>query len=80
MPRENAAMKGRRLLSEGRLTLRRVDPDTGLIVAVCKGDSGPIYELGFDHGEPHCDCAAIGRCSHLVALALVTTPDERSPS
>lgn len=80
MPRENAEAKGRRLLQEGRLHLRRVDPDDGSddprfpIVATCRGDSGDRYTLGWDQDllEWRCTCEARGRCSHLVALQLVT--------
>jgi uncharacterized Zn finger protein len=70
--RENAATKGRRLLVEGRLIVERVEG--GLIAATCRGDSGAIYRLGYDprSGEWRCTCPARGRCSHLVALMLVT--------
>ena len=73
MPREDAATKGRRMLSEGRLTVERLSSN-GLIVARCRGDSGAVYALGFDpdKGEWRCVCPAKGRCSHLVALQLVT--------
>lgn len=68
----DAAAKGRRLLTEGRLLISRVHGD--LIVATCRGDSGEVYDLGFDprNGQWRCTCPARGRCSHLVALQLVT--------
>jgi uncharacterized Zn finger protein len=73
--RESAAVKGRRLLAEGRLTVIVAgDPARpGLIVAECKGDSGTVYALGYDFRsrEWRCTCPALGRCSHLVALQLV---------
>lgn len=75
MPRESAADKGRRLLVEGRLVVREVRP-TGTIVAECRGDSGEVYALGYDarRKQWRCTCAEMkGRCSHLVALQLVTT-------
>lgn len=68
----NAEDKGRRLLTEGRLTVEKLDG--GLIVASCRGDSGEVYHLGFDprgNGEWRCTCVARGRCSHLIALQLV---------
>ena len=70
--RENAAAKGRRYLTEGRLTVERVDGD--LVGASCRGDSGETYRLGYDPAQQewHCTCPARGRCSHLVALMLVT--------
>lgn len=72
--REAAATKARRLLPEGRLMIRRVDPDTGLVWAQCRGDSGEIYDLGHDptKNEWRCTCAELkGECSHLKALKLV---------
>ncbi len=73
--RENAETKGRRYLAEGRLHVQRVD-ERG-IVARCRG-AGEIYRLGFDppSGTWRCSCAALGRCSHLVALQLVTRRPE----
>jgi uncharacterized Zn finger protein len=74
--RESAAVKGRRLLAEGRLTVIVAgDPARpGLIVAECKGDSGAVYALGYDHRgrEWRCTCPALtSHCSHLTALQLV---------
>ena len=68
---ENAAAKGRRYLTEGRLQVWAV---TGRrIAAVCRGD-GAIYHPGYDAGRWYCDCPAkTDRCAHLVALRLVTT-------
>lgn len=72
MSRENVQVKGRRYLTEGRLTVERVG--SGLIVASCRGDDGDVYQLGFDprKGQWRCTCPARGRCCHLVALRLVT--------
>lgn len=69
--RENAQEKGRRLLVAGRLRVLRVDGD--LIVATCRGDSGGIYDLGFDPGNRQwrCTCPARTACSHLHALWAV---------
>lgn len=84
---ENAQEKGRRLLTEGRLTLLRVLAN-GYVHAQCRGDSAEVYDLGFDPGRAQwrCSCPAKGTCSHLVALQLVTlTPhpeeetDDRVP-
>jgi uncharacterized Zn finger protein len=70
--RESAANKGRRYLVEGRLHVEHVHE--GLIVASCRGDSGATYALGYDpeRREWRCTCPARQRCSHLVALQLVT--------
>jgi len=70
---ENAQDKGRRLLTEGRLIIERVD-STGYVQATCRGDSGEVYHLGFDPGRAQwrCTCPARSRCAHLVALQLVT--------
>lgn len=67
--RESAATKARRYLAEGRLIVRRLDENTAQ--AECRGD-GAIYRLGFDKGAWLCSCEAKGRCSHLIALGLVT--------
>lgn len=70
--RENVDAKGRRLLTEGRLLVKKVDGR--MIVAQCRGDHGEMYDLGHDpkNGQWRCTCPARGRCSHLVALQLVT--------
>lgn len=76
---ETLEQKAHRLLAESRLTVTRVTAD-GLIVASCRGFSdGQVYALGFDPrggGEWRCTCEAnkkFGRrCSHLMALQLVT--------
>ncbi len=67
-----AAEKARRLLPEGRLMVKRVD--RGYVHAQCRGDSGEVYDLGYDpvKGEWRCTCAEMkGNCSHLQALKLV---------
>jgi hypothetical protein len=46
--RENAASKGRRLLTEGRLRVQAVDEDSGTASAECRGDSGMTYIVGRD--------------------------------
>lgn len=71
--RETAADKALRLLTEGRLMVQSVDPDSRLVVAQCRGDSGAIYRLGHDpRGEWRCTCDEMkGNCSHLRALKLV---------
>jgi len=71
-----AEQKAHRLLTEGRLTVERVDE---VIVASCRGFStGEVYRLGFDPrdgGQWRCTCEANSkfhrRCSHLMALQLV---------
>lgn len=65
-------MKAERLLTTGRLIVRRVEP-TGYILAECRGDGGVIYKLGYDprSTEWRCTCEARGECSHLMALKLV---------
>jgi uncharacterized Zn finger protein len=69
-PRENVELKGRRYLTEGRLLVHQVTPNE--IRATARGN-GWVYALGFNEGSWFCGCPAIGRCSHLVALQLVTT-------
>jgi hypothetical protein len=70
--RENAAGKGRRLLTEGRLRVRDVDEASATVSAECRGDSGLTYMVGRDEaGRWFCACEAKGRCSHQIALQLV---------
>lgn len=69
--RESARDRGRRLVAEARLILRRVDDVE--ILALCRGDSGRMHELGYHpSGGWWCDCEARTTCGHLVALQLVT--------
>jgi len=70
MPREAAETKGLRYLTEGRLTLLHVDEHR--IEAICFGDSGEVYRLGFRPGQWWCECPARTRCAHLTALQRVT--------
>lgn len=67
---ESVEEKGRRLLCEGRLTVETVLATK--VVASCKGDSGEVYSVGWDRRGWRCTCPARVRCSHLVALQLVT--------
>lgn len=70
MPRESAQTKGRRYCLEGRLVVTRVTDDE--IRARCRGQ-GHSYNLGWNPADRWwCDCPARTRCSHLVALQLVT--------
>jgi hypothetical protein len=63
--------KAARLLIDGRLIVQRVTWQR--IVAACRGDSGEVYDLGYDgQGHWHCSCEAKTTCSHLKALMLVT--------
>lgn len=71
--RENAQAKGRRYLTEGRLTVRQVDQRAGVLAHV-RGDSGLTYRAEWcpDWGWS-CNCPArTDQCAHLVALRLVT--------
>lgn len=72
MPRENADDKGRRYLTEGRLSVAFVKPSDQRVRAICRGD-GEQYRLGYDPVRSWwCDCPAkTSSCSHLVALRLV---------
>lgn len=67
--RETAAVKGLRLLIEGRLNItHRIGDD---IVATVRGDSGEVYSVSHVRGAWSCNCPAFGRCSHLIALQRV---------
>jgi hypothetical protein len=67
--------KPRRLLIEGRLTVRWVDKDDHFTYATCKGDDGVEYNLGYDpkRKQWRCSCPARTVCSHLKALKMVVT-------
>jgi hypothetical protein len=70
MPRENAQAKATRLLVEGRVSVVRVDQRGAL--AIVKGDTG-LHRVTYN-GSWHCDCAALGMCSHGLACARVVVP------
>ena len=54
--RESAEVKGRRYLTEGRLTLRHVGPDG--VAAIVRGD-GAWHRAGYAEGRWYCSCPAI---------------------
>ncbi len=72
MSRESVEIKGRRLLAEGRPIVQHAE--LGSVVAICRGDSGDVWQLHYRRGGWGCDCPVRGRCSHLVALMLVVSP------
>jgi uncharacterized Zn finger protein len=62
--------KAMRLLTTRQLLVTRVSGD--FIEAECRGDSGSIYNLGFDGERWWCSCPARVDCKHLIALQTVT--------
>ena len=74
--RENAQQKAKRILSEARLIVRRVDGP--YVLAFVRGD-GVMHrvECHGEHGT--CTCQARGRCSHLLAVGLVTATTRKDP-
>ena len=70
MARENAAAKGRRYLTEGRVTV--LDVSAKRIAAVIRGDGAVWFASWTPDSGWACDCPARGRCSHLIATGLVT--------
>ena len=71
MVRESAATKARRLLTEGRVTITRVDGAE--INALVRGDSAGLYLVQHRPGWWTCLCDAISTlCSHVRAVQLVT--------
>ena len=70
MTREDAATKARRLLAEGRITLRHIGDD--LVRADVRGDTARIYAVAWSPAGWSCDCDAISRCSHIRSVQLVT--------
>lgn len=70
MPREDASAKARRLLAEGRVTVRRLADDA--IEANVHGDSARVYHVCWSPRCWDCGCdAASIRCSHVRAVQLV---------
>lgn len=78
MARENAAVKARRYLVEGRIIVTAV---TGRQVeATARGD-GAVHRMGFSGGAWWCSCPARSdRCAHLTALRQVTAPESDGAS
>lgn len=86
MPREDYLTKARRLLSEGRVTIRRVGAPTSAtpgggarsyatVVAEVRGDSAERYSVTYaPRGGWACSCPARSRCSHEQAVMLCTLP------
>jgi uncharacterized Zn finger protein len=70
--RETARARGRRLLAEGRLTI--LEARQGYVAALCKGDTGEIYEVVFDRDRWSCSCVARTQCGHMYAAQLCTAP------
>jgi uncharacterized Zn finger protein len=71
MPREGAMVKARRLLSEGRVALLRLDGRS--VDAIVRGDAGEFYRVSHRPGSWSCSCPALSTaCSHTRAVMLVT--------
>jgi uncharacterized Zn finger protein len=68
--RENAQRKGERYVAQGRLIVDHVSPEA--VRATVRG-AGAIHRVTWTPGEGWaCSCEARTRCSHLVAVMLVT--------
>lgn len=66
--RENAETKARRYLVEGRVQMVRVTPSTAL--ANVRGD-GAVFSVTAAPSRWTCNCPAVGRCAHQLAVGLV---------
>jgi hypothetical protein len=77
--RENAAMKGRRYVAEGRLIVRALDEYGGTVQADCRG-AGAVWTVGRDERGWFCDCPAYSVCAHIEALRLVVALEPRRSS
>lgn len=77
--RENAAMKGRRLLIEGRVRVVDVDEDAGHALAEVRGDSAAVHTVTYDAGDGgwRCDCPTRGLCSHIRSIQLIVVMEPR---
>lgn len=72
MSRENAEVKARRYLAEGRLRVLEVDEFAGTALAECRG-SGALYVVSRGEEGWRCDCPARSMCPHVLALKRSTT-------
>ncbi len=81
MTRENAAAKGRRYLTEGRLSVQQADRTRGVLAHV-RGDSGLTYRCEWSPDLSWlCNCPArTDQCAHLVALRLVVVAHQEGTS
>jgi uncharacterized Zn finger protein len=68
--RENAYAKARRLLAEGRVTVQFVGDHE--IRAHVRGGTAEVYAVTWSPDGWACSCPALGRCSHVRAVQLVT--------
>jgi uncharacterized Zn finger protein len=77
--RENAAVKGRRYLIEGRVRIIEANDHDGTVTADVRGD-GASYNAGRDEHGWFCNCPARGQCAHLVALGLIVALEPAGPT
>ena len=63
-PRE---LKAVRLVTDGRVRIQYDSPDC--LAGMVWGDHGLYQTVSNPEGD-HCDCAAYGKCSHIIALKL----------
>jgi uncharacterized Zn finger protein len=64
-----AADKARALLADGHVQI--LSADESHVAARVRGSTG-IYDTAWYFGQWTCTCAAYGRCSHELAVELVT--------
>jgi len=76
MPRESMEQKAARYLAESRVTLLRVEADA--LDATVQGGRGRPYVVTHRAGPGwRCTCVAVSvRCSHMVAVSMVTLAPE----
>jgi hypothetical protein len=70
---ESVDAKARRLLGSGAVTVLRCDVTnpSRTVDARVEGDHG-TYRVAQEAGWWACSCRAMGRCSHCIAVRLVT--------
>jgi hypothetical protein len=72
MPREDVETKAARLLREQRVHVTLIEGER--VEARVTGDHS-TYTTGYDSRRGwYCECPALGACSHLRGVVLVTTP------
>lgn len=72
MTRESAADKAKRLLVEGRVIVEAAG--SGYFAATVRG-TGDLHHVQYARHTWTCSCPARSTCGHLVAAALISSPE-----
>lgn len=80
LARQTTAEKAAQYLSEGKISVRRLDPEHRVAHLQAAGSRAQPYNMHFTEGGWTCDCPAIvnghAECAHIIAAKLLV-PDLR---